>query len=175
MLRSFLTAAWIAILLARPSVAGGMTEAEVAAAQQAWGEGIVAIGRAHSAGGNARETARRHIDSLYAYGLTAVLFKPTKAAEDQFRETPEQALSYFVGGGPVAEDHGFAINPWTKVRFENHGTVIDADSAIAMGNYYFTAPSGEDVKVEYTFGYIKDSQGRLRVNLHHSSLPYSKH
>ena len=40
-----------------------------------------------------------------------------------------------------------------------------------MGNYFFTTPEGEEVKVEYTFGYITDSEGKLRINLHHSSMP----
>ena len=32
-------------------------------------------------------------------------------------------------------------------------------------------PEGDEVKVEYTFGYIVDSSGNLRINLHHSSMP----
>jgi hypothetical protein len=41
-----------------------------------------------------------------------------------------------------------------------------------MGNYYFTTPEGEEVKVEYTFGYILED-GELLINLHHSSLPFA--
>ena len=44
---------------------------------------------------------------------------------------------------------------------------------MAMGNYFFTGPDGKEVKVEYTFGYVKDSAGNLKINLHHSSLPYA--
>ena len=51
---------------------------------------------------------------LYGYGHTNVLFKPTKAADEPFRPTPESAMSYFVGGTAVEngleEDAGFAIN-----------------------------------------------------------------
>lgn len=44
-----------------------------------------------------------------------------------------------------------------------------------MGNYYFTdANTNKEIKVEYTFGYIKDKDGNLKINLHHSSLPYAK-
>jgi hypothetical protein len=42
-----------------------------------------------------------------------------------------------------------------------------------MGNYFFTEPNGNIVKVEYSFGYFLDSNGNLKINLHHSSLPYS--
>ena len=47
------------------------------------------------------------------------------------------------------------------------------DNATAMGNYFFTQTNGNVVKVEYTFGYFLDSNQDLRINLHHSSLPYS--
>ena len=81
--------------------------------------------------------------------------------------------SYFVEG-IVPEDHGFAIQPWNKVRFENAGIFIDDDSALAMGNYFFTdANTGLEAKVEFTFGYIKGKNGNLLINLHHSSFPYN--
>jgi hypothetical protein len=101
-----------------------------------------------------------------------VLFKPTLAAEDQFRGDFDQALSYFVGGS-IEEDGGFAIAPYTNVRWENEATFIDADSAMAMGNYFFTTTEGEEVKVEYSFGYVRDEEGDLKIVLHHSSLPFS--
>ena len=37
------------------------------------------------------------------------------------------AVSYFVGGS-IGEDKGFVIVPWTAVRFDNHNTLINADS-----------------------------------------------
>ncbi len=153
--------------------AGAITQDEVMVAQQKWGECLVKIGQTSVDKGDVKAAALSCIDSLYAYDNGGVLFKPTKAAVDQFRETKDQALSYFVAGG-IPEDHGFALQPWTKVRFENSNTLADSDSAIAMGNYYFTdGKTGNEVKVEYTFGYIKDKDGKLRINLHHSSLPYA--
>jgi hypothetical protein len=84
----------------------------------------------------------------------------------------EGALSYFVAGNDeYSEDKGFAIKGWTKVRFENEGIIINGKSAIAMGNYFFMTPEGDEVKVEFSFGYIVDSDGSLRINLHHSSIP----
>jgi len=149
-----------------------ITQADVAAAQQAWGDGIVAIGEAFSAGEDYTAAARDHIERFYAYGAHDVLFKPTLAAEDQFRGDFDEALSYFVGGA-IEEDGGFAIAPYTNVRWENEGTIIDSDSAMAMGNYFFTTTEGEEVKVEYSFGYAADENGDLKIVLHHSSLPYS--
>ncbi|WP_282609380.1 phosphoribosyl-AMP cyclohydrolase [Pelagibius sp. Alg239-R121] len=149
-----------------------ITKDEILAAQQAWGAGIVAIGNAKTSGGDYVGIAKKHIDDLYAYGESPVLFKPTKAAANQFRGTEQEALSYFVKG-IVSEDKGFAINPWTKVRFENEEIMTDSDSALAMGNYYFTDSAGSEVKVEYSFGYLRAETGELLINLHHSSLPYS--
>jgi hypothetical protein len=164
-----------AVLFASAAGAQEITEADVAAAQQAWGEGIVAIGEAYTAGEDYTQAAREHIERFYAYGHDVpVLFKPTLAAEEQFRGDFDGALSYFVGGS-IEEDGGFAIAPYTNVRWENEGTFIDAagDSAMAMGNYFFTTTEGEEVKVEYSFGYIFDEEGELKIVLHHSSLPFS--
>ena len=152
--------------------ATGITEADVVAAQTEWGNGIVAIASVHSEGGDFAARATEHINTLYAYGDTAVMFKPTLAAEDQFRETFDEALSYFIGTEGT-EDSGFAIKGWTNVRWESNGIYTDNDSATAMGNYYFTGPDGSETKVEYTFGYVLDDEGALKINLHHSSLPYS--
>ena len=162
-------------LCAAASAAEPIAPEEVRAAQQDWGDAIVAIGRTYAAGGNYRGLAAQAVDVLYAYDLGPVLFKPTKAAELEFRDTEEEAVSYFVGG-VVPEDHGFALQPWSAVRFGEQQISADSDSAVAMGNYYFAdAASGAETKVNFTFGYVRDAQGRLRIHLHHSSLPYVPH
>mmetsp|Transcript_10376 Transcript_10376/g.21853 ORF Transcript_10376/g.21853 Transcript_10376/m.21853 type:complete len:202 (+) Transcript_10376:40-645(+) len=149
---------------------------EVVEAQRAWGEGIVAIGKVFTESGDYKARATEHINSLYAYSMPSqqVLFKPTLAAQTPFRSDFESALSYFVGGNPsYAEDKGFAISPFTAVRWENSNIITQGTSALAMGHYFFTNTDGSEVKVEYTFGYIRDDQGNLRINLHHSSLPFA--
>jgi len=149
-----------------------ITEQEIVAAQKAWADGIVAIGEVYINKGDYKARAAQHVKELYAYDLGDVLFKPTLASEKQFRTTFEDALSYFVGGH-IREDNGFAIRPWSKVRFGEQNIIIGSDSATAMGNYYFTEVDGEkETKVEYTFGYIKDADGKLRINVHHSSSPF---
>ena len=146
--------------------------ADVVSAQKAWGEGIVAIASAHANQEDYVGIASNHINTLYGYQMGPVLFKPTLAAIDQFRPTFDTALSYFVASNNACpEDRGFAIKGWTNVRFENSDIIIDGKTALAMGNYFFTDPEGQEVKVEYTFGYIEDDQGKLRIQLHHSSMP----
>ena len=115
-----------------------ITKKQIIAAQNAWGEGIVKIASAHTADENYVEVARDHIRTLYAYGITPVLFKPTLAAEQQFRSTFAGALSYFVASNNAAtEDKGFAIKGWTAVRFENVDILTEGNIGMAMGNYFF--------------------------------------
>eukprot|EP00438_Fugacium_kawagutii_P016418 Skav206438 [mRNA] locus=scaffold295:126977:128252:+ [translate_table: standard] len=103
----------------------------------------------------------------------------------------------------IAEDGGFAINGgkgWSEGRnmariesvapvaasfqrktathgqvvFDNHSIELNGNVAIAMGNYYFTsAADGSKTKVEYTFGYKKCQDGKVRIFLHHSSVPFN--
>ncbi|KAH8065704.1 hypothetical protein JL722_81 [Aureococcus anophagefferens] len=72
------------------------------------------------------------------------------------------------------EDKGFALAPYTAVRWENQGTIFHGDSATAMGEYYFTDAGGGVTKAEYTFQYAKAADGSLKIVVHHSSLPFVK-
>ncbi|WDT84639.1 phosphoribosyl-AMP cyclohydrolase [Alteromonas sp. 009811495] len=152
-----------------------ITEREVVNAQKMWGNGIVRIGSVYSNNGDYALEAADFIQDMYGYDLSSVLFKPTLAANDQFRSSFDAALSYFVGGNDAyAEDKGFAIKPYTNVKFDNVGIINNScRMAVAMGNYFFTDTSGGETKVEYTFAYVKDSDGDLRIVAHQSSLPYN--
>jgi len=149
-------------------------EEDVLSIQKEWADSIISIGKIFLNKGNYRQEAEKTLKKLYAFDISNVLFKPTFASQNQFRNSFEDALSYFVGGN-IEEDNGFAIKPWFKIRFSENKIVISHDSAIAMGNYYFTSVEDKknETKVEYTFGYIKDKKGNLRINLHHSSIPHS--
>ena len=149
-------------------------EEDVLSIQKEWADSIISIGKIFLNKGNYRLEAEKTLKKLYAFDISNVLFKPTFASQNQFRNSFEDALSYFVGGN-IEEDNGFAIKPWFKIRFSENKIVISRDNAIAMGNYYFTSVEDKknETKVEYTFGYIKDKKGNLRINLHHSSIPHS--
>ncbi|MCL2932269.1 MAG: hypothetical protein MGG11_08320 [Trichodesmium sp. MAG_R03] len=148
-----------------------VTKNDVLAAQESWGDAIVKIGKAAENKETAVAEAQSTLDRLYAYDLGTVLFKPTLASNVPFRGTEKEALSYFVGG-IISEDQGFALAPYDKVRFENEGIVTYCNTAISMGEYFFTKTDGSEMKVEYTFGYVRDKNGNLKINLHHSSQPY---
>ena len=165
------------------SVASGgqpLTESEVEDLQTNWGNAIKNISKTFLDKGDYVSVAGDAAAELYGYGHSNVLFKPTKAAEYPFRPTGGEAMSYFVGGSAVDggydEDAGFAINGgkgWKEVVFSNHQIDLNGPVAIAMGSYVFTcATSGEEARVEYTFGYKRNDDGKARIFLHHSSVPY---
>jgi len=169
------------VRLASKQAAPMITEADVKEAQAAWASAIQTISKTYLDKGDFVGAAATAAGQLYGYGKSNVLFKPTKAAEHPFRPTAEEAMSYFVGGKNVkdgyVEDGGFAINGgkgWSDVVFDNHQIELLRDSAIAMGTYYFTAAdTGDKTKVEYTFGYKRNDDGKVRIFLHHSSVPFA--
>ena len=151
-----------------------ITEEQIINIQNQWGAGVVKIGILRNNRTECKTFASEFLDKHYCFGKSTVLFKPTKCAQQQFRPTKAEATSYFIAGDDRAcnEDKGFAINPWTKVRFENTGFILEENRALAMGNYFFTDLEENEAKVEYTFGY-QLIEGVLKIDLHHSSFPYN--
>ena len=143
-------------------------------AQKKWGEGIIRIGSLKDNNFECIKYTNSFLNEMYDFENQDILFKPTKATVEQFRPTLKMALSYFLGGDDsfCSEDNGFAMKPWVEVNFENSGYIIEDGRAIAMGNYFFKDEADNEVKVEFTFGY-KLNDGKLVIDLHHSSLPFS--
>lgn len=151
-----------------------ITLSEIEKVQSKWAESIVLIGSLKSDKKACEKATDEMLQKLYAFQEGEVLFKPTRVSQKQFRLDLDAAKSYFIGGNSKhPEDKGFALHPWNFVSFENAALILKEDHATAMGNYFFTDPKGKQVKVEYSFGYIKDSNGGLKINLHHSSFPYN--
>jgi hypothetical protein len=154
-----------------------ITVAEVLAAQAAWGDALVAIATTHEQQGQpaAKALAEKVIDAAYGYQMGTVLFKPTLTVAPQtFRTTRAAALAYFVGGDAnFPQDTGFALKSWRKVEIQNAGIFIDGDVATTMGNVMITDKTGKVTTVDKTWKFLKDSNGKLRIVVHHSSLPYS--
>lgn len=152
------------------------TEGEVLAAQRGWCSALVEISDTYAAKGlpAAKAIASRVVDDAYGYQMGAVLFKPTLAAAPQsFRTTREGAISYFVGGDPAfPKDHGFATKNWKKCEIENAAIYIAGDTATTMGNVKFTDKDGKVTVVDKTWEFVKDNAGKLRIMVHHSSLPF---
>ncbi len=160
-----------------PVYNGSISEAEVLDAQKGWCSALVAISKANMDKGQAaaKALAGDIIDAAYGYQMGPVLFKPTLAAAPQtFRTTREGALAYFVGGDPnFAADTGFALKNWTACRAENAALHLNGDVATSMGNVIVTDKDGKVTTVDKTWSFKKADDGKLRIVVHHSSLPFS--
>ena len=151
-----------------------ITKEQVIKAQNQWAKTIIKLSSIKK-NNVCKKLTIEFLDELYYFEIGPVLFKPTMAKFQQFRNTKEMALSYFIGGedSVCEEDEGFVKKVvWTDIKFENNNLILENTRAIAMGNYYFQDNNSNIIKVEYTFGYqlVND---KLKIDLHHSSLPYS--
>ena len=139
-----------------------------------WANIVLQIGKAYREKKNLDKLVSELLHDVYAFNQGDVLFKPTLAKHEQFRSKKEEFVSYFLGQNNVCkEDTGFAIKNWKSIKFENYKVVENNDNLLAMGNYFFENDKNEFLKVEYTFGFMRINNNELRINLHHSSLPYS--
>ena len=160
-----------------PVDSANITEAEVLAAQKGWGDALIQISSDYTTGGyaKAKATASAVLDAAYGYNMGPVLFKPTLTVAPQtFRVTKEGALSYFVGGDSnYPKDTGFGIKGWKKVEVENAAIHINGDVASTIGNVIFTDKDGKKTTVDKSWTFKKDNMGKIRIVVHHSSLPYA--
>lgn len=157
-----------------------ITYAEVNAAQQAWCDALVKIGKLKEEGGDYKAFAEQVVSDAYNYDYGKVFFKPTLAYGNQtFRNDKKGALAYFIGGDPdYPNDKGFALTPWVKARYDNagadnQGIQIYGSVAITMGNVWVTGKDGKEVMVDKTWVFKKGKDGKLRIIVHKSSLPYA--
>ena len=147
---------------------------DVEEGQAAWGRGVVHIGSS-SSWEEAHKRATEIVTSMYATKNSDLLFCPTKASVVPFRSTLLDAVSYFVGRDDRhPEDQGFALEPWVDVRFDNAGIVCNGDVGLSMGTYFFKRADGTELRAEYSMVFVRDEEGGVRLQLHHSSLPYQR-
>jgi hypothetical protein len=148
-----------------------ITKEDIIKAQKEWSEGIIKMGLISNNRALLESFVSDFLDDVYNF-QEKVLFKPTKAKIEQFRNNKESAVSYFIAGDnkKYKEDNGFALSNWSKITFENSDIIINKNQGLAMGNYTFENNESK-IKVEYSFGYIKINES-IKITLHHSSIPY---
>lgn len=148
-----------------------ITKEDIIKAQKEWSEGIIKMGQISNNRALLESFVSDFLDDVYNF-QEKVLFKPTKAKIEQFRNNKESAVSYFIAGDnkKCKEDNGFALSNWSKITFENSDIIINKNQGLAMGNYTFENNESK-IKVEYSFGYIKINES-IKITLHHSSIPY---
>lgn len=164
-----------------------ITLEEIKAAKEEWGNRIVEISQTYlqikddqgetEARQKARLLATKLVTDLYAYDDgEQVFFRPTLAtAPNEFRQTKEAAIEYFVPEQPEGKlgDHGFAIKGWTKVVFRPIGIAIRSEEVAEGAGWYdfYTANTDEPLQVHQAFVYKKIG-GKVKVVSHMSFLPY---
>ena len=143
--------------------------------QKRWANIVIEIGQEHKKKNNLDNLTSELMQKIYAFDYCDVLFKPTMAKLDQFRSSKEEFLSYFLAQNDACkEDSGFAVKNWKSIEFNNYKITEYKDYLLSMGNYFFKDQENKILKVEYTFGFIKINNYELRINLHHSSIPYGE-
>ncbi len=157
-----------------------ITYDEVNQAQQAWCDALVKIGKLKEEGGDYKAYTESVLSEAYNYDQGKVFFKPTLAYGKQtFRNDKKGALAYFIGGDPdYPNDKGFALTPWVKARYDNagegnQGIQIYGSVAITMGNVWVSGKDGKEVMVDKTWVFKKNKEGKLKIIVHKSSLPFS--
>lgn len=155
-----------------------VSEAMVNSAQQAWCDGLLNISKLHREGGDYTAAANRFVDELYDYNGGRVFFKPTLAhGPHTFRPTRAGALAYFIGGNShFPGDSGFALLDWREASYDNNadenGIQVHGNIGIAMGHLFLTDGKGNSTKVEKTFVFRYCDDGKLRLCVHNSALPF---
>ena len=153
-----------------------ISEDTLVQARRDWGLGILNISEAYESSGidKARIVANEFLDNLYGFEFGPILFKPTLSGGSKtFRPSKEGALSYFIGENPnYPNDTGFGIKYWRKVDSDTSAIFIEENVAMWIGWVTLVNNNGDEVKVDKSWGYRKDDNGRLKIVLHHSSLPY---
>ena len=133
-----------------------------------WINGIIQIGKVFLENKDYKESAKKFIESHYAFDSESVLFKPTFTKEVIFRNSKDMALSYFIGGN-IEEDHGFALKPWEKISIDELNILEENKLLIAMGILKLKPINANKItSVAFTFVFTKTNSG-LKIKVHHSS------
>jgi len=150
------------------------TEDMVHDALQTWCDNVVAVGKVHADGGDVRAFATKILSDHYDYDNGKVLFKPTLTYGAQtFRPTKQGALSYFVGQDEnFPDDKGFKLKPWVKVWYSKLEYIVHDVLAIVQCNVHFIGSDDSHIFVNKSFVFKQCDDGRVRIILHQSSLPY---
>ena len=135
---------------------------------KSWIDGLSMIRTAYEKNKDYKNMALEFINKHYLFNEESVLFKPTLTNKTIFRNSVDDALSYFIGG-KYPEDTGFALKAYESVNINETNTIIEKDLIAIMGILDFKlVNSDESMKVAFTF-VLKSSETGLKIKIHHSS------
>ena len=136
---------------------------------KSWIDGLSMIRTAYKKNENYKNMALEFINKHYLFNEESVLFKPTLTNKTIFRNSVDDALSYFIGG-KYSEDTGFALKAFESVTIDETNTIIENDLIAIMGILDFKLLSpAEHMRVAFTF-ILKTTESGLKIKIHHSSL-----
>ena len=136
---------------------------------KSWTDGLSMIRTAYEKNEDYKNIALEFINKHYLFNEESVLFKPTLTNKTIFRNSVDDALSYFIGG-KYPEDTGFALKAYESININETNTIIEKDLIAIMGILDFKlVNSDESMRVAFTF-VLKSSESGLKIKVHHSSL-----
>jgi hypothetical protein len=136
---------------------------------KSWTDGLSMIRTAYEKNEDYKNIALEFINKHYLFNEELVLFKPTLTNKTIFRNSVDDALSYFIGG-KYSEDTGFALKAYESIDINETNTIIEKDLIAIMGVLDFKLiNSDESMRVAFTF-VLKFSESGLKIKIHHSSL-----
>jgi hypothetical protein len=136
---------------------------------KSWIDGLSMIRTAYEKNEDYKNIALEFINKHYLFNEELVLFKPTLTNKTIFRNSVDDALSYFIGG-KYSEDIGFALKAYESIDINETNTIIEKDLIAIMGVLDFKLiNSDESMRVAFTF-VLKFSESGLKIKIHHSSL-----
>ena len=134
-----------------------------------WADGLSMIRTAYEKNEDYKNIALEFINKHYLFNEESVLFKPTLTNKTIFRNSIDDALSYFIGG-KYSEDAGFALKVYESIDINETNTIIEKDLIAIMGMLDFKLiNSDETMRVAFTF-VLKSGESGLKIKVHHSSL-----
>ena len=136
---------------------------------KSWIDGLSMIRTAYKKNEDYKNMALEFINKHYLFNEESVLFKPTLTNKTIFRNSVDDALSYFIGG-KYSEDTGFALKAFESVTIDETNTIIENDLIAIMGilDFKLMSPT-EHMRVAFTF-VLKTTESGLKIKIHHSSL-----
>ena len=135
---------------------------------KSWTDGLSMIRTAYEKNEDYKNIALEFINKHYLFNEESVLFKPTLTNKTIFRNSVDDALSYFIGG-KYPEDTGFALKAYESVNINETNTIIEKGLIAIMGILDFKlVNSDESMRVAFTF-VLKSSETGLKIKIHHSS------
>ena len=136
---------------------------------KSWIDDLSRIRTAYEKNEDYKNIALEFINKHYLFNEESVLFKPTLTNKTIFRNSVDDALSYFIGG-KYSEDTGFALKAYESIDINETNTIIEKDLIAIMGVLDFKLiNSDESMRVAFTF-VLKSSESGLKIKVHHSSL-----